>query len=113
MIRNDTNDITDCELQNITDKKVLLREYDHINILLQEKEKIVNNFILLLFTGISILGWSFLKNEIILSNLFYPFILILSLIFIFQVIIVHINRSKLIRRKSLIVMCMKKCEKES
>jgi len=41
--RNDVWDISDDEIRGIKNKEVLTQEYEHINKILQDKEKFINN----------------------------------------------------------------------
>lgn len=132
-LRNDVWDISDDEIKSIKSKEVLLKEFEHINKIIEEKEKLVNNFTLIVISGLGFIGWNIVQGlgsvfsffrinnndetiEYIKNNLPPLFDISLSVLFVlvFFFIIVGIsvlyNSNKIIKRKNLILSQLHKKE---
>lgn len=132
MFRNDVWNISDEETKSIKSKEVLLKEYEHINKLIEEKERFTSNFTLLIISGMGILFWNvvhgvasilkyfsenkdsekmveFMQNnmpssvEVVIMSAF-----IFAVFFVFLVSSDLLNRRRIINRKVLILHLLNK-----
>jgi len=131
--RKDVKDISDNEILLIKNKEVLLAELEHINKILQGKEKIVNTLTILFISAIGILSWNLLKGLVVFFNasksigtedidhlknnlpIFIDigfFILFGTISFFIFIILSDLkSRGKLVDRKNLILQEIRKVER--
>lgn len=105
-------------------------ELEHINKVLQGKEKVVNTLTVLLFSGIAILAWNLLTTLALIFNssktivskdieyfkINLPFFIDVGFFIVFTAVIIYIyiiftdlkSREKVINRKNLILKEIKK-----
>ncbi len=128
-IKNEQQDISDIEISSISNKSILEIELNHINTILQEKHKLVNNSMILLYSGLAILGFYIFKNlpnltlimndnhpNTKLINSMLPSFMDLGLHIVFVIIILYAiliylnsrDHNRIINRKSLILKEIKK-----
>jgi len=129
--RKDLSDISSSEVSTIQNETILIKEYEHINRLLEKKEDLVNKLVIFLISGVAIfIGFiiknlfdliekaiqpeneALLKEQILLKlNILLYGSLIFVIIFTFFTIIELINRKKIIDRKVLLLTELKKSQK--
>lgn len=135
--REDVWNISDEETKSIKSKEVLLKEYEHINKLVEEKAQFMSNFVLLIISGIGILLWNLLQGLVSLLKYFSECndnekmvrfiqenmpavvqiviygLLIGAIIFTIFVFFVLLAKQRLINRKVLILNLFNKNEEKS
>lgn len=133
-MRNDVWNISDEEIKSIKNREILLKEFDHINKIIEEKEKSTNNLTLLIISGLGFLGWnviyglgnlfsflyennnddmvSYIKNNLPpMIDIGLSILSFLVVIFVIMTMSDLFNRNKFINRKNLILNQLKKKEK--
>ncbi|AFL69577.1 hypothetical protein [Sulfurospirillum barnesii] len=68
--REDVWNISDEETKSIKSKEILLKEYEHINKLVEEKAQFTSNLTLLIISGTGILFWNVVQGVVSILKYF-------------------------------------------